>query len=178
MQNGERTRDLVQLPGKKGLLTEEFAAAVIRNLPPAATSVPVSVPSTFVPPAKPTENLLMSSPKPKAAQRTVGVDLFVDCSELHPPKLAETISKALPPAYHLVMLSNRGTQVWPTGSKFTECVNHYRCRVELKDMAKSKTSEPELLTLASEVSKKVRVCSLEMLMMIGEERKYTLAQGQ
>jgi hypothetical protein len=26
-----------------------------------------------------------------------------------------------------VMLSNRGTQVWPTGSLFTEIVNHFRC---------------------------------------------------
>ena len=31
------------------------------------------------------------------------------------------------------MISNRGTQVWPTGSVFTECVDYYRVRFELKD---------------------------------------------
>ncbi len=131
-----------------------------------------------MPPAKPTENLLLATPRPKAVQRTVGVDLFVDCSGILPHKIAETLTSVLPPTYRLVMLSNRGTQVWPTGSKFTECVNHYRCRVELKDISKTSTNETELLALASDISKKVRVCSLEMLMLIGDQKMYTLAQGQ
>ena len=36
-------------------------------------------------------------------------------------------------AFRLSIISNRGTQVWPTGSVYTECVDYYRVRFELKD---------------------------------------------
>jgi hypothetical protein len=35
--------------------------------------------------------------------------------------------------FRLTLISNRGTQVWPTGSVYTECVDYYRVRFELKD---------------------------------------------
>ena len=72
------------------------------------------------------------------------------------------------------MISNRGTQVWPKGSVFTQCVNHYRCRLQSKMLI----DETFLLNVASIISKNIRVCSLEMLRKIDGKEMFTLAQGQ
>ena len=74
----------------------------------------------------------------------------------------------------VTMISNRGTQVWPTGSVFTDCVNHHRVRVESPDPVPPE----EIFALAGRVSSELRVCSLEALLRIGEQRAYSLAQGQ
>ena len=145
-------------------------------MPAEAKSTKVSFATTFVPPAKPTETRMLLSTRNKALERTVGIDIFVD-TELQPQILAKKLLPLVPTDYNLVMLSNRGTQVWPTGSLFTECVNHYRCRIELKD-TNQKATESDLLALASKIAKDVRICSLETLMMSGDSKLYTLAQGQ
>ena len=132
--------------------------------------------AAFTAPPKPSETKMLLSPREKNMERTVGLDLFVD-SELTPSKVAKVLLPLIPPNLKLIMLSNRGTQVWPTGSLFTECVNHYRCRVELVDITNS-ISESELLELASKVTKSIRICSLEILLMNGDQRMYSLAQGQ
>jgi len=99
------------------------------------------------------------------------------------------------PDLALSMLSNRGTQVWPTGSMFTECINTYRCRFEVPRRTTSATGTTttaaasasstayrteDLLQLAAEVTKDdaTRVCSLELLLQLGSKSGYTLAQGQ
>lgn len=131
---------------------------------------------SFTAPKTPTDTRMLVSPqRERNLERTIGLDLFVD-SDLTPFKLAKVLLPLVPPNLKLIMLSNRGTQVWPTGSLFTECVNHYRCRVE--SLEAEAVSEAKLLQLASVISEKVRVCSLEMLMMKGDQRLYSLAQGQ
>ena len=156
--------------------TEEFAHAIVKHLPPEAKQTSVQVPIQYTPPVKPTDNVLLSTPRSKN-EKTVGVDIFVD-SPLKPAETAKIIQSHVPSHLQVVMLSNRGTQVWPTGSLFTECVNHYRCRIELKDPLKSQIEGSELFELVAKISKSIRVCSLETLLMIGEQKMYTLAQGQ
>ncbi|KAJ3088198.1 hypothetical protein HK102_009328 [Quaeritorhiza haematococci] len=173
---GERTRDLIQLAGKTPLRTDQFADAVIKHLPPKATEHTVSFSgSAYKPPVKPPHPIMRATPRGIAKESTVGIDIFVD-TELIPTKVAETLKPCIPEGMHLVMISNRGTQVWPTGSDFTECVNHYRCRVEVKDGSARK--EEDFLEVAKKISGKIRVCSLEMLLKVGEKKGYSLAQGQ
>jgi isocitrate dehydrogenase len=62
--------------------------------------------------------------------------------------------------------------VWPTGSVFTECVNHYRVRVE------GEMSQQEIYILLSSVSKDFYIPSHEVLRVYGEKKGYSLAQGQ
>jgi isocitrate dehydrogenase len=78
--------------------------------------------------------------------------------------------------FKMVMISNRGTQVWPTGSIFTELVNQYRIRFE--HINGGTFTQREVLGLAAEVSDVVKVCSTEMLMKFGDKLGYSLAQGQ
>ena len=196
LQKGYRTRDLAKKEGDKPLSTTEFAEAIVQNLPPEDHKV--AVPASFTPPKKPQQNILMATPSRQLDQeRTLGVDIFVD-THLQPPALAAKLQHAIttqPLPMKLVMLSNRGTQVWPTGSLFTECVNHYRARFELDIKSADMTTttaantttitnqmavkEEDMLELAKQVTKQgVRVCSLEMLLAFGDKKGYSLAQGQ
>jgi isocitrate dehydrogenase len=109
-------------------------------------------------------------------EEMVGVDVFVEAGELQPAELAELAKKRLTDNFDLVMISNRGTQVWPTGSIYTELVNEYRVRFEKK--AGTVVSQKELLHIAADFSEDVKVCSVEFLMKFGGKIGYTLAQGQ
>ncbi|HVW95811.1 MAG TPA: NADP-dependent isocitrate dehydrogenase [Mucilaginibacter sp.] len=109
-------------------------------------------------------------------EEMVGVDIFVETGELQPAELAELAKKRLTDNFDLVMISNRGTQVWPTGSIYTELVNEYRVRFEKKP---DKTiTQKELLHIAADFSEDAKVCSVEFLMKFGDKIGYTLAQGQ
>lgn len=109
-------------------------------------------------------------------EEMVGVDVFVEANDLQPAELAELAKKRLTDNFDLVMISNRGTQVWPTGSIFTELVNEYRVRFEKKE---GKTvTQKELLHIAADFSQDTKVCSVEFLMKFDGKIGYTLAQGQ
>ncbi|KAI9144382.1 hypothetical protein BKA69DRAFT_1057236 [Paraphysoderma sedebokerense] len=157
-----------------------------------------------LPPDTPDKHVMLLDPTPRSESRptekVVGVDVFVD-SELRPNDLAKNILAALPEVekspldktsssttssdLSLIMLSNRGTQVYPTSSMFTECVNHYRVRIESKSGKGYKTSDllelVKKLTDAGEKKKSeevMRVCSVEMLLNVNGVKGYSLAQGQ
>ncbi|MBL4675820.1 MAG: NADP-dependent isocitrate dehydrogenase [Mucilaginibacter sp.] len=157
--------------------TEVFAGAVIANLgqTPAKGAV-VAQPDI---PHKanhdhPTKNKLTVSKK-ATLEEIVGVDVFVECNK-QPNELAELAQNKLNENLKLVMISNRGTQVWPTGSIYTELVNEYRIRVEKKDGGE--ISQKEILNIAGELSEDFKICSVEFLMKFDGKIGYTLAQGQ
>jgi len=111
-------------------------------------------------------------------EEMVGVDIFVEAGDMQPNELAAMAKRQLTynDNFDLVMISNRGTQVWPTGSIYTELVNEYRVRFEKKE---GKTvTQKELLHIAADFSQDAKVCSVEFLMKFGGKIGYTLAQGQ
>ncbi len=109
-------------------------------------------------------------------EEMVGVDVFIESNYLQPAELAELAKKRLNESFDLVMISNRGTQVWPTGSIYTELVNEYRVRFEKKEG--TTVTQKELLYIAADLSQDAKVCSVEFLMKFGGKIGYTLAQGQ
>ena len=109
-------------------------------------------------------------------EEMVGVDIFVESNDLQPAQLAELAKEVLTDNFNLVMISNRGTQVWPTGSIYTELVNEYRVRFEKKPGVN--VTQKELLHIAADFSLTAKVCSVEFLMKFGDKIGYTLAQGQ
>ena len=76
----------------------------------------------------------------------------------------------------MIMISNRGTQVWPTGSVFTECVDQYRVRFEC--INDSETTLSKMLELTENLAKDIFICSVEILRSYNDRRGYSLAQGQ
>ena len=201
LQQGFRTVDLlnhinpaIPLPQQIECVgTTEFAAAIIQNLPAAALKEFTSTVEWAVhPPVKPLKPIiLVTEERDQSKERVIGTDLFVD-SSLGPAELAAVLARQAGkfsspgfPNLDLTMLSNRGTQVYPSGSLFTECVNHYRARFEAlpteetsQNDAGGSLKESDLLLFASHISKVIRVCSVEMLLEINGKKKYSLAQGQ
>lgn len=160
---GIKTKDLCS-EYEPWVTTSEFTSKMMTYLQPLLrepTFVKKDIPKT----------LKMNITKEKPKQETKGMDIFID-SDLQPNILANELQKLLQPNYHLQMISNRGTQVWPTGSLFTECINHHRCRIL------TNYSESQMYKLISHISLKFRVCSVEMLIHLDDKVGYSLAQGQ
>ena len=89
--------------------------------------------------------------------------------------LTEVIARARTMgAVKLTMISNRGTQVSPTGSRYTDCVNHYRARFETE----GPVSQHEIVAQLGAVGERFRLCGAEWLREIDGAEGYSLAQGQ
>jgi isocitrate dehydrogenase len=115
--------------------TQQFVDAIKNNL----GNKPKTVPAAAVPDAS--ETCFVRAPKPSGPQvirtfknlvtQAVGCDIYLD-TPLSPISLAEEMQRACADTpFKLTVISNRGTQVWPTGSVYTECVDYYRVRFEL-----------------------------------------------
>jgi isocitrate dehydrogenase len=78
--------------------------------------------------------------------------------------------------FKLLNVSNRGTQVWPTGSKYTNLVNQYNLRFET--LNEQTLTQQDIVGLYVSLSADFKVCSLEILNMWDGKRAYSLAQGQ
>jgi isocitrate dehydrogenase len=76
----------------------------------------------------------------------------------------------------LVTISNRGTQVWPTGSVFTNLVNQYLLRFETENA--TPLTQSDIIHLYSALAKNFQISSVEILNMWGDKKAYSLAQGQ
>jgi isocitrate dehydrogenase len=76
----------------------------------------------------------------------------------------------------LVTITNRGTQVWPSGSVFTNLVNQFYCRFETVNEAP--LSQDQVIDLYRSLAKDFKICSLEVLNMWADKKAYSLAQGQ
>ena len=174
LEHGEHTADFGH--GGKALSTDEFAAAIIRNLgkmPKEPVKMQAAARPVEAPVLPPQNRMLVTSNKPK--RMIQGSDFFVE-SELHPNELADLISSVLDNRYTLVTISNRGTQVWPTGSVLTDLINQYRVRIERREGVILEQSD--LLSLAAKIAEKCYICSWEMLLYFDDQPAYSKAQGQ
>jgi isocitrate dehydrogenase len=157
--------------------TTEFANAIISNFGkvPAQGAKPVFENKEIIP----TEYHLTANPLIATAESSpasiIGADFFVASSE-QPNDLANNLIPLITPKFKLVIISNRGTQVWPTGSIFTNIVNQYRCRFESVDQ--SAVQQEDILELQASIIKQYKVCSMELLNMWDGQKAYSLAQGQ
>lgn len=113
--------------------------------------------------------LLSPDRKPQALS---GVDIFLESSSA-PAFLAKTL-EGVGGRLKLTMISNRGTQVWPSGSVYTDCVNHYRARFE----APSPVSQEEILGVLARAASHFTLCGSEWLREVDGQPAYSLAQGQ
>lgn len=154
--------------------TNEFADAVIKNL---GQNPQYSKPRTavdgvkiFSKPAAPSAQRVMESTQ-NAAKTIKGVDVFIE-SNLSGAAIAEKLLPLVSSNHKLSTISNRGTMVWPTGSVFTECVDHYCARIE------GEMNQKEIFELLGKISEVFFVPSFETLCVYGDKVGYSLAQGQ
>jgi len=176
LEQGQHTGDF----GDKNipsLNTTQFAEAIIRNFGKkpehGAKAVLPNMPVT------PTlfrldHNAMMVS-KEMEQEKIVGVDMFIESSE-QPEVIAKKCLRHAGVKFNLINISNRGTQVWPTGSVYTNLVNEYNVRFESID--NYPLNQQDVLGLYVSLSGDFKICSSELLNMWGTKRAYSLAQGQ
>ena len=107
--------------------------------------------------------------------KIVGVDFFIESND-QPKVIADKCLKFSNDNIKLVTITNRGTQVWPSGSVFTNLVNQFYCRFETVNEAP--LSQDDVIDLYRSLAKDFKICSLEVLNMWADKKAYSLAQGQ
>jgi isocitrate dehydrogenase len=183
LEEGARTGDFGD-KSKPALGTDDFAKRVADKLGSAPKRVPaVPVPSTpdavtVKPPVKPTHQVVIRT-FTKVVTRVVGCDVYLD-TPLSTVSVAEELSRiAEGTPFRLVLISNRGTQVWPTGSAYTECVDYWRARFELRDgVDSSLIDQAKAISLLDRIAEKFTVCSYELLRTFDGVKGFSMAQGQ
>jgi len=176
LEQGIRTGDFGDR-SKPALNTTQFAEAIISNF--GKTPQHGAKPTTPNTPGSPTPFKLEHNPmmesKEAQQEKIVGVDMFIECNE-QPEVIAQKSQLHGGTKFKLVNISNRGTQVWPTGSKYTNLVNQYNLRFE--SLTDNGLTQQDVIGLYVTLSADYKVCSLELLNMWGDKRGYSLAQGQ
>lgn len=176
LESGVHTGDFGD-KSKPAVNTTEFAQAIINNL----GKLPGHLPKPILPnkPGTPTpfkleQNSMMIS-KEGEGEMLVGADFFIESSE-QPVSIAHKCQRHAGVKFKLVNISNRGTQVWPTGSVYTNLVNQYNVRFETLDG--TPLFQQDIIGLYVSLSGNFKICSLELLNQWGDKRGYSLAQGQ
>ena len=162
---------------KPALNTTDFAAAIISNFgkTPQHGAKPIIPNQPGTPtPLKLDINAMMVS-KETEDEKIVGVDMFIESSE-QPEVIAQKCLHHGGVKFKLLSISNRGTQVWPTGSRYTNLVNQYNLRFEgLNEQA---LNQLDIIGLYVSLCADFKICSLELLNKWGDKKGYSLAQGQ
>ncbi|MEO7309857.1 MAG: isocitrate/isopropylmalate family dehydrogenase [Chitinophagaceae bacterium] len=176
LENGQHTGDFGD-KSKPSLNTTDFADAIIANFGKEPLHNPR--PQLIDTPATCTvlnldKNAMMESLE-GVQEKIVGVDMFIE-SNVQPNDIAKKCERHAGVKFKLVNISNRGTQVWPTGSRYTNLVNLYNVRFESLDG--EALNQQDVIGLYVSLSGDFKICSLELLNMWGDMRSYSQAQGQ
>jgi isocitrate dehydrogenase len=176
LEQGYRTGDFGDR-SKPACNTTEFAQAIVSHFgkAPSNGAKPILPNTPMVNTSFKLEKNPLIMSREMEEEVIVGVDMFVESSE-QPTAVAEKCLNRMPDLFKLVTISNRGTQVWPKGSIFTNLVNQYRCRFE--SVGEQPISQTDVIELYRLLSIDFKVCSTELLNMWAGKKAYSLAQGQ
>jgi isocitrate dehydrogenase len=125
IEDGIHTYDIYdERVSKQRVGTSEFAQAVVARvgqLPEKLKAV------TY---AKGGEGFKVPTFTPRAIQKkdVVGADIFIDWTGGSPKELGDAIARLGNDHLSLLLVSNRGTFVWPSGHPETFCTDHWCCR--------------------------------------------------
>lgn len=182
LEDGVRTGDFGDQT-KPALATRDYVKQIADRLgskPKTAKPAPDSSQSvaTFTAPVKPLHQEVIRT-FTNVVTQVVGCDIYLD-SPLSTIAVAEEMMRCSQDTpFKLTLISNRGTQVWPTGSIYTECVDYYRVRFELRDgVAAGSFGQSRCVALMDKIAEKFTVCSYELLRSFDGIRGYSMAQGQ
>ncbi|HYE01831.1 MAG TPA: isocitrate/isopropylmalate family dehydrogenase [Phycisphaerales bacterium] len=188
LEAGARTGDFGDA-GAPVLTTAEFTRAIIDRLGAVPTTVapqPVPAPDApqplLPPPQRPGGQTLIRALAPRAVE-VAGCDVYLAATR-PPGELAAELARAcegLPLA--LTLISNRGTQVWPTGSIYTECVDYFRARFEARVSPAGGPAHPgptqdHVMALAGRLAAGHALSAVEVLRTFDGMPGYSRAQGQ
>jgi isocitrate dehydrogenase len=176
LESGMHTGDFGD-SNSASLSTTQFAEAIIANFGqlPAHKPKPIVLNEYLTPTIFDLQKNPMLQSKETSHQTIVGVDMFIESNE-QSAVVAEKCLRHCGSLFQLVTISNRGTQVWPTGSVFTNLVNLYGCRFE--SIGAIPLTQMDILELYKLLIQDFKICSTELLNRWGDKKAYSLAQGQ
>lgn len=176
LEQGVRTGDFGDR-SKPALNTTEFSDAIINNFgkQPANNPRPLLTDKEITPTMFKLEENPMMENRENTEETIVGVDMFIESNE-QPTEVADKCLKHTLNLFKLVTISNRGTQIWPKGSMFTNLVNTYACRFE--SIGDASLTQTDIIELYKRLSGDFKICSTELLNMWDGKKAYSLAQGQ
>jgi isocitrate dehydrogenase len=182
LESGVHTGDFGD-PTKPALGTHDFAMAVVDRLgtgPGSTKPSPVpdqSAPTLTRPPRPANQQVIRTFAN--LVTTIAGADLYLDTA-LSPIALADEMIRLCEDSpFRLTLISNRGTQVWPTGSVYTECVDYLRVRFELREgVTPGSFGQARAIALLTRVAEKFTVSGYELLRTFDGVKGYSLAQGQ
>ena len=176
LENGQHTGDFGD-KSKPSLNTMEYADAIIANFGKKPEHSPrpelVDLPAACTVLDLDTHSMMESVEG--LEEKIVGVDMFIE-SNVQPNEIAKKCERHAGVKFKLVNISNRGTQVWPTGSMYTNLVNLYNVRFESLDG--EGLNQQDVIGLYVSLSGDFKICSLELLNKWGDLKSYSQAQGQ
>ncbi|HBY58707.1 MAG TPA: NADP-dependent isocitrate dehydrogenase, partial [Solibacterales bacterium] len=158
---------------KQKVGTKEFAQAVVARLgkkpehlkPVSYKSAPEQTATEFVSKHKPSKKEL------------IGVDVFVDWDKGTPNDLGQALEKLAGEGLRLVMLSNRGTKVYPGGHPDTITCDNWRCRFQAEE-GKAATHAQIIGLLGRIAGAGYDFIKTEGLYTFDGQPGFTLGQGQ
>jgi isocitrate dehydrogenase len=185
LEEGVHTADFGNNP-KTALSTTEYTRAIIARLGKKPRS-PVARPAgpesghdtpTFERHPRPTVQTVLRT-FTQVVKHVVGCDVYLD-DPVAAFELAEHMNRlAADTPFRLTLISSRGTQVWPTGSVFTELTDYLRCRFELKPgVEPGAFGQGPVMALVDRIAERFQVASFELLRNFDGKPGYSLAQGQ
>ncbi len=160
--------------------TKAFAAAIAANLGKnpetiEGSAVPASDELNHTLPVRPSVNEMMTTHE-QVVTTVCGADVFLETT-LTPLDLAAKLQRLCETTpFKLTVISNRGTQVWPTGSPYTELVNECCVRFELKEG--TVIGQGPTVHLLAKVAEKFTVTEFIPIRMYDGAPGFSLAQGQ
>jgi isocitrate dehydrogenase len=166
---GDKSRAALNTSGFAEAIIGNFGKTPVVNARPLLPNMPIT-PTTF----KLEKNPMLVS-KEMEEEQIVGADMFIESAE-QPEIIAKKCQRHAGVKFNLINISNRGTQVWPTGSIFTNLVNQYNARFESID--ELPLNQHDINGLYVSLSGDFKICSLELLNSWGGKKAYSLAQGQ
>jgi len=173
IEDGIHTYDIFDPSvSKEKVGTREFADAVIQRLGQVPQKLKsVSYPAHGTPPVIKLEN------RPVPVKELVGVDAFIDWRG-SANELGKKLEKIAGPEFKLVMITNRGTKVYPDGIPETFCVDHWRCRFQSQSEGNRVTHRDVVNLLGRLVEADVPAIKTEGLFTFDGQPGFSLGQGQ
>lgn len=172
LEDGIHTGDIYE-EGKseKIVNTEEFADAIIERLGQKPTQLPVAKNKT-------TGTIKFHEYVRKTSKKELkGVDVFIHDGIKDAIAFGEALKKADTSDLELILITNRGVKVWPSGFSETFCTDHWRCRFMSKD--EKTISNQEVIALLKSVGENgFDAIKTENLYYFDGERGFSLGQGQ
>jgi isocitrate dehydrogenase len=117
--------------------------------------------------------------RPRQKKDLVGVDLFLDWLGGTPDDLAAQLLKLKGDQLDLIMLSNRGTKVWPQGFPDTLTCDTWRCRFMSTKGPNANITHEQIIELLTRVRQAgFDFIKFESLCNFDGQAGYSLGQGQ